>query len=175
MVAANGSTIVARLSCHVTPAISARDATFTPSSRLERTRECLRRGMKGPVMATKTKAGKKISTVAASAPGAPSRRYPIKVVVVKTRPGVTCPTATAVADFYGPDHYGSIGGVVGMFVTAARMLAPVGAGAMSVTLGGYAPVLWTLAFGSALAAVAMFMAQRIVPPRRSEPAMKEGH
>src|SRR5215217_9476844 len=48
MAAANGSTIVARLSCHVTPAISARDATFTPSSRLERTGECLRRGMKGP-------------------------------------------------------------------------------------------------------------------------------
>jgi hypothetical protein len=108
-------------------------------------------------------------------PGAPSRRYPIKVVVVKTGPGVTCPTATAVADFYGPDHYGSIGGVVGMFVTAARMLAPVGAGAMSVALGGYAPVLWTLAFGSALAAVAMFMAQRIVPPRRSEPDMNGGH
>jgi len=46
---------------------------------------------------------------------------------------------------------------------------------MSVALGGYAPVLWTLAFGSALAAVAMFMAQRIVPPPRSEPDMKEGH
>jgi len=63
-------------------------------------------------MATKTKAGKKIPTVAASAPGAPSRRYPIKVAVVKTGPGVTCPTATAVADFYGPDHYRSIGGDV---------------------------------------------------------------
>jgi MFS family permease len=44
---------------------------------------------------------------------------------------VTLARASAVADFYGPDHYGSIGGVVGMFVTGARTLAPVGAGVMS--------------------------------------------
>ena len=88
---------------------------------------------------------------------------------------VTLARATAVADFYGPDHYGSIGGVVGMFVTAARTLAPVGAGAMSAALGGYTPVLWTLTSGSAVAAVAMFMAQRLVPPLRSEQDVKEGH
>jgi hypothetical protein len=45
---------------------------------------------------------------------------------------VTLARATAVADFYGPDHYGSIGGVVGMFVTAARTLAPVGAAVLRV-------------------------------------------
>jgi predicted MFS family arabinose efflux permease len=88
---------------------------------------------------------------------------------------VTLARATAVADFYGPDHYGSIGGVVGMFVTAARTLAPVGAGAMSAALGGYTPVLWTLTSGSAVAGVAMFMAQRLVPPLRSEQDVKEGH
>jgi MFS family permease len=88
---------------------------------------------------------------------------------------VTLARATAVAEFYGPDHYGSIGGVVGMFVTGARTLAPVGAGAMSAALGGYAPVLWTLTLGSAVAAVAMFMAQRLVPPLRSEPGVKGGH
>jgi predicted MFS family arabinose efflux permease len=88
---------------------------------------------------------------------------------------VTLARATAVAEFYGPGHYGSIGGVVGMFVTGARTLAPVGAGAMSAALGGYAPVLWTLAVGSVLAAVAMFMAQRVVPPLRSEPDMQGGH
>jgi sugar phosphate permease len=75
---------------------------------------------------------------------------------------VTLARASAVADFYGPAHYGSIGGVVGMFVTGARTLAPVGAGAMSAALGGYVPVLWTLVSGSALAAIAMFMAQRLV-------------
>ncbi len=88
---------------------------------------------------------------------------------------VTLARASAVAEFYGPDHYGSIGGVVGMFVTGARTLAPVGAGAMSAALGGYAPVLWTLTFGSAAAAVAMFMAQRLVPPLRSEADMNGGH
>jgi len=88
---------------------------------------------------------------------------------------VTLARASAVADFYGPDHYGSIGGVVGMFVTGARTLAPVGAGVMSAALGGYAPVLWTLTSGSAVAAVAMFMAQRLVPPLRSEPDMNGGH
>ena len=81
---------------------------------------------------------------------------------------VTLARASAVADFYGPAHYGSIGGVVGMFVTGARTLAPVGAGAMSTALGGYVPVLWTLVSGSALAAIAMFMAQRLVSPLRSE-------
>jgi sugar phosphate permease len=81
---------------------------------------------------------------------------------------VTISRALAVADFYGPAHYGSIGGVVGMFVTGARTLAPVGAGAMSAAIGNYGPVLWTLAFGSALAAIAMFMAQRLVPPLRFE-------
>ena len=81
---------------------------------------------------------------------------------------VTIARATAVAEFYGPDHYGSIGGVVGMFVTGARTLAPVGAGAMSAAVGGYVPVLWALASGSAVAAIAMFLAQRLVPPLRSE-------
>src|SRR5918911_4637071 len=44
---------------------------------------------------------------------------------------VTLVRAAAVAEFYGPDFYGSIGGGGGMFVTGARTLAPVGARAMS--------------------------------------------
>jgi len=88
---------------------------------------------------------------------------------------VTLARASAVAEFYGPEHYGSIGGVVGMFVTGARTLAPVGAGAMSAALGGYAPVLWTLTSGSAVAAIAMFLAQRLVSPLRSEPEMNGSH
>ena len=38
---------------------------------------------------------------------------------------VTIARASAIDDFYGPDHYGSIGGVAGMFVTGARTCAPV--------------------------------------------------
>jgi predicted MFS family arabinose efflux permease len=87
---------------------------------------------------------------------------------------VTIVRASAVAEFYGPEHYGSIGGMVGTFVTGARTLAPVGAGAMSAALGGYSPVLWALACGSAAAAIAMFLAQRLVPPLRSVPDVKGG-
>jgi MFS family permease len=81
---------------------------------------------------------------------------------------VTIARASAVADFYGPEHYGSIGGMVGMFVTGARTLAPVGAGAISAALGGYGPVLWMLVLGSALGAAAIYVAQRVGLPVRPE-------
>ena len=74
----------------------------------------------------------------------------------------TLARASLVADFYGPAHYGSIGGVVAMFAMGARTLAPVGAGALYVFAGGYGPVLWTLVGGSSLAAVSMLLAQRAV-------------
>jgi hypothetical protein len=45
---------------------------------------------------------------------------------------------------------------------------------MAVAVGGYAPVLWTLTSGSAVAAVAMFIAQWIVSPLRSEPGSNGG-
>jgi len=82
---------------------------------------------------------------------------------------VTITRASAVADFYGPEHYGSIGGMVSMFVTGARTLAPVSAGAISAALGGYDPVLWTLVSGSALGAIAIYLAQRIGRRVRPEP------
>ncbi|MDQ3855063.1 MAG: MFS transporter [Chloroflexota bacterium] len=81
---------------------------------------------------------------------------------------VTIARAIAVADFYGPEHYGSIGGMVGMFVTGARTLAPVSVGAMSVALG-YGPVLWMLVSGSVLGAIAVYSAQRVGRPARPEP------
>ena len=71
----------------------------------------------------------------------------------------TLARASLVADFYGPVHYGSIGGVVAMFAMGARTLAPVGAGILYSFAGGYGTVLWTLAAGSSLAAVLMFLAQ----------------
>lgn len=86
---------------------------------------------------------------------------------------VTLARASAIADFYGPEHYGSIGGMVGMFVTGARTLAPVGAGAMSAALGGYGPVLWMLVFGSALGASAIYLAQWVGRPVRPKSGMHE--
>jgi hypothetical protein len=56
-------------------------------------------------------------------------------------------------------HYGSTGGMVSVFVTGARTLAPESAGAISAALGGYDPVLWMLVSGSALGAIAIYVAQ----------------
>ena len=69
--AENGSTTVARPSCHVTPAMSARDATLTPSSMPEKVGDRLRRPTYGAVTATKTKAGRKMPKVATAAPARP--------------------------------------------------------------------------------------------------------
>ena len=64
---------------------------------------------------------------------------------------ITPARAALVADLYGAVAFGSISGVLGMFITGARALAPVGASALVAWWGGYTPVLWFLA---ALATVA---------------------
>jgi MFS family permease len=59
------------------------------------------------------------------------------------------------AEYYGAAHYGSINGVLALFLAGAQALAPVGAGALYALFGGYEPVLWIIAsiFGLALAAM----------------------
>lgn len=76
---------------------------------------------------------------------------------------MTIVRASSVAEFYGPAHYGSIGGMVAMFVMGAKTIAPVGAGALYVLTGGYESVLWALITASTLAMAAMFLAQRTAP------------
>jgi sugar phosphate permease len=49
------------------------------------------------------------------------------------------------AELYGPAYYGQIAGVLGLFVTAARGLGPVGAGISHDLLGNYVLILWILA------------------------------
>ena len=68
MAAVHGSTIAARASCAVTRAMRAIEATFTPSRNAPATGERRIRGTSGPLRATKTKAGRKIPTVATTAP-----------------------------------------------------------------------------------------------------------
>ena len=58
------STIAARASCAVTRAMRAIEATFTPSRKAPATGERRIRGTSGPLRATKTKAGRKMPTVA---------------------------------------------------------------------------------------------------------------
>ena len=63
--------------------------------------------------------------------------------------------AGLVAEFYGRAHYGAISGLLALFLTGGRALAPVGAGLAYGLAGGYGPVLWGLAAVSTLAALAM--------------------
>ncbi len=73
---------------------------------------------------------------------------------------VTPARAALVADYYGATHYARINSVLGLFVTGARALAPVGAGIMYDILGAYQPVFWILAGTSLLAAGAILLVER---------------
>ncbi|MCC6791265.1 MAG: MFS transporter [Thermomicrobiales bacterium] len=73
---------------------------------------------------------------------------------------VTLMRAGLTAEFYGRAHYGAINGMLAFFLTGARALAPVGAGAMYALVNGYAPVLWGMAACSSLAALAMLQVRR---------------
>ena len=95
MTAARRSGSAERPSCQVTAAISASDATFTPSSTAPASGEARSFGTSGPLSATNTNAGRKMPIVATTAPAQPAITNPTNVAVVKTGPGVTWPTATA--------------------------------------------------------------------------------
>jgi len=67
------SMIAARPSSQVTAASSASDATLTPSRKAPAVRERRTRGSNCPMSATKMKDGRKMPTVATTAPGTPAR------------------------------------------------------------------------------------------------------
>ncbi len=50
---------------------------------------------------------------------------------------VTPARAALVAEYYGPRHYGSISGMMSLFLTGSRALAPVGAAVIYDVAGGY--------------------------------------
>ena len=68
--------------------------------------------------------------------------------------------AALVADLYGPTHYGQINGVLALFVTASRALAPVSTGTLYDWAGHYDPALWGLLVASAVATVAVLAAYK---------------
>jgi MFS family permease len=68
--------------------------------------------------------------------------------------------AALIADLYGPEHYGQINGVLALFVTGSRALAPVGAGAVYDWTGSYDLILWGLLVASAIATVAVLLVRR---------------
>ena len=70
---------------------------------------------------------------------------------------ITPARAALVADHYGSAHYAKINSVLGLFITGARAIAPVGAGISYDLLGSYALIFWALAGLSALAAGAILL------------------
>ena len=86
---------------------------------------------------------------------------------------ITPARAALVAEFYGPAAYGSISGMLGVFLNGARALAPVGAAWGHDIGGSYEPALWTLAAVSAAGAVAVVLAEasarRLAPAAENPP------
>lgn len=64
---------------------------------------------------------------------------------------ITPARAALVAELYGRANYGSISGVLALFVTAARALAPISAGLLYTAFGRYEPVFWLLVLIAILA------------------------
>lgn len=73
---------------------------------------------------------------------------------------ITPARAALVADHYGSTHYARINSILGLFVTGARAVAPVGAGIMYDFLGAYPPIFWTLAGVSLLAVGAILLVEK---------------
>lgn len=70
---------------------------------------------------------------------------------------ITPARAALVADYYGSKYYARINSVLGLFITGARAIAPVGAGLFYELLGSYSLIFWALAGLSALAAGALLL------------------
>lgn len=73
---------------------------------------------------------------------------------------ITPMRAALVAEYYGPAFYGSIAGVLTLFVTAARAGGPLFAGLAYDAMGGYRPALWAFTILSVLAAISVLMAEQ---------------
>ncbi|MGI8857566.1 MAG: MFS transporter [Thermomicrobiales bacterium] len=77
---------------------------------------------------------------------------------------ITPARAALVAEMYGPREYGSISGVLALFVTGARAIAPVSVGLLYTLFGRYEPVFWLLIALSTLATGAVLCIERGIPP-----------
>jgi MFS family permease len=73
---------------------------------------------------------------------------------------ITPARASLIADLYGAREYGSISGVLALFVTGARALAPVSAGLLYTALGRYEPVFWFLIIIAILATVTILLIEQ---------------
>src|SRR5579859_1539637 len=73
---------------------------------------------------------------------------------------ITPARAALVAEQYGSTHYARISSVLGLFITGARAIAPVGVGIVYDLLGAYPPIFWVLTVISVLAVGAILLVIR---------------
>jgi MFS family permease len=81
---------------------------------------------------------------------------------------ITPARAALIAEMYGPREYATISGVLALFVTGARALAPVSAGILYTAFGRYEPVFWIITAVSVLAIAATLMIDRGLPAMSDE-------
>ena len=72
---------------------------------------------------------------------------------------ITLARPALLAEYYGPAQYGSISGVLALFLAGAQALAPIGAGALYAGFGSYEPVIWILAAISLVSVAAVSQAR----------------
>jgi predicted MFS family arabinose efflux permease len=72
---------------------------------------------------------------------------------------ITLARPALLAEYYGPGQYGSISGVLALFLAGAQALAPIGAGALYAGFGSYEPVIWILAALSLLSVASVSQAR----------------
>lgn len=83
--------------------------------------------------------------------------------------------AALTADLYGPRHYGQINGVLALFVTVSRALAPVAAGVVYDWAGHYQPMWWGLLVASAIATIAVLLVRNKYAPSDTHEPGPGGH
>jgi MFS family permease len=77
-----------------------------------------------------------------------------------SRGAETLMRSTVVAGLYGPGRFGSITGVLAVFITGAQAVGPVSLGAAYDMLGGYEPAFWFMVLITLAAAVAIYAGDR---------------
>ena len=72
---------------------------------------------------------------------------------------ITLARPALLAEYYGPAQYGSVSGVLALFLAGAQALAGIGAGALYAGFGSYEPVIWILATISLVSVAAVSQAR----------------
>jgi MFS family permease len=87
----------------------------------------------------------------------------------------TLARATVVAEVFGRRHYGSIAGALALGANGARAAGPVGASLLTLALGSYDRVFWTLGGALAVVAFAVLLTDMRARDEQAEPMQPRAH